>query len=364
MTEHYKTQDVELNDNEDVLEAHDPKNAEMQSVDAVDKAADAGPSAKKRTGDKSNSEPMPKTKAGILNAMYNKMSGMKKDQLKAEYEKMMGEAVEFDESVEFEAEIEYKEDLEALIRNDESLSEDFKKKAATIFEAAVTSKVHEKVAAKEAELSETLSSKIDSLEEQYAQEIEEGLNQTRDELVEKIDSYLNYVVETWMEDNKLAVETGLRTEIAETFMNNLKNLFVESYIEVPESKVDLVDELALQVEELETRLNKETAKNIEMREENEKLLRGVIIREASRDLAETQVSKLEKMAESIEFNSEEDFAEKVNTIKESYFNSSTATTSESVVEISAEDEGEEEIVAPSANMEQYISALRKTQAKD
>lgn len=364
MTEYDKTQDVELNENEDVLEAHDPQTAEKQSVDAADKAADAGPTAPKRTGDKSNSEPMPKTKAGILNAMYNKMAGMKKDQLKAEYEKMMGESFEFDESIEFEAEIEYKEDLEALIRNDESLSEDFKKKAATIFEAAVSSKVQEKVVAKEKELSETLASKIESLEEQYAQEIEEGLEQTREDLVEKIDSYLNYVVETWMQENQLAVETGLRTEIAETFMSNLKNLFTESYIEVPESKVDLVDELALQVEELEQRLNKETAKNIEMREENETLLRGVIIREACRDLAETQVSKLEKMVESVEFESEEDFAEKVNTIKESYFSQKAAVTTESVVEPSVESEGEEEEISASGNMEYYLSAIRKTKSKD
>ena len=351
MTDQIKEQDVELNDDEnEVLEAHDPMNAEMQSVDSVDKAGDVTNKAPARKGDKSNSEPMPKTKAGMVNAMYNKMNGMKKEQLKSQYEAMMGEAVEFDED---EMSSEYKEDLQALIANDDSLSEDFKKKAATIFEAAV----HSKFAEKESEMNSMISEKVEALEEQYAEYLAEGIEAAKDELVEKVDSYLNYVVETWMEENKVAVEKGLRTEIAETFMNNLKNLFTESYIEIPESKVDLVDGLVEQVEELESLLNQETQKNIDIREYVESLKRKMIIREAAKDLAETQVSKLEKLAEGVEFVSDETFAEKIMTIKESYF-AKKAIVSEQANKVEMIQEETDESVSVSASMEHYLTALR------
>lgn len=341
MTDHKNRQDVELDieDNEvEIEEAHDPKNAEAQSVASVDKASDAGKTAPKRTGDKSNSEPMPKTKAGMVNAMYNKMSGMKKEQLTAAYAKMM-------EGVESAAEVSetaynFKEDLDALVSSEATLSEEFKDKTALIFEAAVRSKISEEV---------------ERLEEQYAEELAEEIARTKEDLVEKVDSYLNYVVENWMEENRLAIQTGLRTEIAEGFMNSLKELFVESYIDVPESKVDLVDELAEQVQELEESLNKETEKNIMMMEEIETLQRKHIIREASKNLAETQVAKLEKLAESVDFDDADSFAEKVATLKESYFNKEKV---ESV--ISEEEESDENAVEVTDVMAQYLSAIRRT----
>ena len=235
MTDQIQDQEVELDEAAEVVdEAHDPKNAEAQSVDSVDKAAKAV----------TKQAPIPKTKAGMVNAMYGKLQAMKKADLQASYKNMMGEEVEIEDDIVVS---EHKEDLQALIANEEGLAEGFKEKAATIFEAAVNSKVNEAVSKKEAELEATIAERVTALEEHYATEIEEGLNETRGELVEKIDSYLNYVVETWMEENKLAVEAGLRTEIAETFMNNLKDLFTESYIEVPESKIDLVDDLVEQV---------------------------------------------------------------------------------------------------------------------
>ena len=368
MTEEVKeVQDnVELIENEDVLEAHDPKNAEAQSVASVDKAGDATKSAPKRKGDKSNSEKM--TKLGMVNAMYNKLAGMSKSDLSASYTKMMGESVEIeDETLAVRSLDEYREDLTAMMGTDESLSEEFKEKASLVFEAAVNSRVDERVATIEAELTAEFGTRIDSLEEQYATEIEAGLTEARDGLVEKIDSYLNYVVETWMEENKLAVEQGLRTEIAETFMGNLKNLFVESYIEVPESKVDLVDDLVGQIETLEERLDKETANNIVMRESNEDLMRKIIIREASKDLAETQVSKLEKMAEGIEYGDEESFTDRVNTIKESYFKTATTEATEEVETVDSinesvtEEEVQEEV--HSSSMDKYLTAMRNTYPK-
>ena len=358
MTDQVQDQEVELDEAAEVVdEAHDPKNAEAQSVASVDAAGDATKAAPKRKGDKSNSEPMPKTKAGMVNAMYGKLQAMKKADLQASYKNMMGEEVEMEDDVVVS---EHKEDLQALIANEEGLAEGFKEKAATIFEAAVNSKVNEAVAKKEAELEATIAERVTALEEQYATEIEEGLNETRGELVEKIDSYLNYVVETWMEENKLAVEAGLRTEIAETFMNNLKDLFTESYIEVPESKIDLVDDLVEQVEELENQLNSQTEKNMQMSESVKSMKKEVCIREASKDLAETQVEKLRSLAESVEFDNEEDFASKIATLKESYFAQKPVETTEAPVEmvnesVELEEANETEI---SSNMDKYLSALR------
>jgi hypothetical protein len=358
MTDQVQDQEVELDEAAEVVdEAHDPKNAEAQSVASVDAAGDATKTAPKRKGDKSNSEPMPKTKAGMVNAMYGKLQAMKKTDLQASYKSMMGEEVEMEDDVVVS---EHKEDLQALIANEEGLAEGFKEKAATIFEAAVNSKVNEAVSKKEAELEATIAERVTALEEQYATEIEEGLNETRGELVEKIDSYLNYVVETWMEENKLAVEAGLRTEIAETFMNNLKDLFTESYIEVPESKIDLVDDLVEQVEELENQLNSQTEKNMQMSESVKSMKKEVCIREASKDLAETQVEKLRSLAESVDFTTEEDFASKISTLKESYFAQKPVETTEAPVEMVNESVVEEEAdeTEISSNMDKYLSALR------
>ena len=203
---------------------------------------------------------------------------------------------------------------------------------------------------------------MEALEEQYKSDIEEGLNEARDGLVEKIDSYLNYVVETWMQENKLAVEKGLRTEIAETFMNNLKDLFKESYIQVPESKVDLVDDLVDQVESLEEQLNKSTEKAMTMKEEADKLRRAIVIKNASKDLADTQIAKLEELAEGIDFEDEDTFTKKIETLKGSYF----SDTPEKAVEAQAAekiDEATEEEGQPvqevSSNMEKYLTAIRQ-----
>ena len=266
-------QDVELD--EEIEEAHDPKNAEAQSVASVDAAEKKGPKAPKRKGDKSNSQP---------------------SELKPAGKAMKAENVEFDGD--------FSDDLNALVESEATLSEEFKAKTAVIFEAAVKSKISEEV---------------NRLETEYAEQLAEEVEATKSDLVEKVDSYLNYVVEQWMDDNKVAIQTGLRTEIAEGFMNKLKDVFTESYIEVPESKVDLVDELAEANEGLEAQVNEATAKAITLAEEVESFKRAAIIREASKDLADTQMEKLESLAESVDFDNEESFAQKVATLKESYF---------------------------------------------
>lgn len=345
-------QEVELHDddNEVVEEAHDPKNAEAQSVASVDKAGDATGTAPKRKGDQTKKDPMPKmpgTKAGMINAMYMKASKMKKEDLAAMYGKIMAEDVDVSEDAitEVPAEIEYQadfsQDLNALIADEATLSEEFKDKAEIIFEAAIKSK---------------LAEEIDRLEEKYNEELAEATESTKAELVEKVDSYLNYVVENWMEENKLAVQSGLRTEIAEKFMNSLKDLFTESYIEVPESKVDLVDELAEEVQSLEDQLNETTGKAISMQEELESYKRDAIVREYASDLAETQVEKLKELVEDVDFESEETFAQKVQTVKESYF---TKKVTESA-DIEEDTDDGDIAVDTTGTMAQYLSAIQKT----
>lgn len=252
---------------------------------------------------------MPKTKAGMLNAMYGKLSGMKKDQLHAMYSKMQEdyEDVEEGEAVEL-PEFSYNDELKELVESEATLSDEFKVKTAVIFETAIRTK---------------LSEEIDRLEDEYQTRLGEELEATRSDLVEKVDSYLNYVVENWTKENQLAIETGLRTEIAEDFMGKLKDLFLESYIEVPDSKVDLVDELAEQVEELEEKLNLQTSEVLNMAEQIESYQRESVVREATRDLAETQVEKLTSLVSSLDFEDQESFAQKVKTVKESYFKKSS-----------------------------------------
>jgi len=310
MTDQLKRQDAELDDDENVVEAHDPNNAEEQSIASVKSATAAGKTATKRKGDKSNSEPMGK--------------------------RVTGDPEKQSEDYDFS------DDLEALISEEATLSEGFKGKAAIIFEAAIKSKLTEEVA---------------RLEENYAVSLQEEVDSFKADMVEKVDGYLNYVVENWMKENEVAIHNGLRSEIAEEFMDKLQALFVESYIAVPDSKVDLVDDLAEQNEALEASLNEQTEAMIAMKEELESYKRYEVIREAARGLAETEVEKLVKLSEDLDFGSEEEFAAKVKTIKEAYFKKATKT-SPSLVE--SVDETESEEVQLSGNMAAYINALRKT----
>jgi hypothetical protein len=301
--------------------------SEPESVASVDKAADATKQA-----------PVPKTKAGMISAMYGKLNSMKKADLQASYGKVMGEDVEVAGETVAE-EVDTASELEGIMESEATLSEEFKEKTAIIFEAAVKSK---------------LSEEVSRLEEQYKEELSEEVTTIKSDLVEKVDSYLNYVVETWMEDNKVAVQNGLRTEIAENFMDKMKDLFVESHIQVPDSKVDLVDELAEQVEELEESLNKQTGESIKLSEELEVLKRDAVIAEAARGLADTQVEKLKGLVEGIDFESAESFASKVATIKESYFSQKISE------EVATVDEEPETTIEVSSSMDSYLTAIRKT----
>lgn len=352
MTDQYtEDQEVELHDeveNEVVEEAHDPKNAEAQSVASVDQAGEKTGRAPKRKGDNTKQDPMPKSKAGMINAAYNHMSRMKKEDLAVALSKLMAEDYDVEEGgqtevTEIEYQADFSQDLNALINDEATLSEEFKGKAEVIFEAAIKAK---------------LSEEIDRLEAKYEEELSEEIESTKADMVEKVDSYLNYVVEQWMADNKVAIQNGLRAEIAEDFMTGLKGLFEQSYIEVPESKVDLVDDLADTVEELEESLNATTAKAIELSEELEGYKRDAIIREHSRDLAETQREKLASLVEDVDFEDEETFATKVQTVKESYFKKDVTESTEAAY---TEAEEGDSPVQVSGAMDMYLKALQKTQ---
>ena len=319
-------------ENEEVVEeAHDPENAEQQSIDSVDKAAKASTQA-----------PLPKTKGKMIAAMYDRMSKMKKEELNAAYSKMM-EGVELEETL--AEDLDTGAALEALVEGEATLSEEFKEKTSLIFEAALRSK---------------LSEEVDRLEEAYQTELAEEVEATKTDMVDKVDSYLNYVVESWMEDNKLAIEAGLRTEIAENFMAKLKDVFVESYVEVPESKVDLVDDLTEQVVALEEKLNDAIADSVELSESLRNVKRVAVIAEASRDMAQTQAEKLNHLLEGVAFEDETSFASKVETIKESFFGKVEVEQSPVTIAESLEADSEvEEEVELSASMSQYLKHLKK-----
>jgi len=228
---------LDLGDDEDLDEAHDAMNAEKKSNDSVDKAAKTGPRGKKRHADKSNAEnggKAYKADKGIVRELFDMMSEMNSEELAA-LKKIMSEgnleevSGESEEDVLENAEYDFEENVAALVESEATLSEGFKEKAGTIMEAAVKSRLRVEIA---------------RLEESYEEQLSEEIAAEKEDLVDKVDSFLNHVVTEWMEENKLQVESGLRTEIAENFMTSLKDLFVESYIEVPEEKVDLVDDLS------------------------------------------------------------------------------------------------------------------------
>lgn len=203
-----------------------------------------------------------------------------------------------------EAEMEF-EDINQLIENEKGLTEEFKDKAAIIFEAAVSSKVNEIEAV---------------LQEQYETRLAEEVESVKSTLEEQVDSYLTYAVEAWLEENKVAIESSLRTQLAENFISALKNVFVENYVDVPESKVDLFAELESENSSLKEEAEKLNRVAESLADRVESLVREKIVMEASSDLADTQIDKLKNLVEDIEFVDEKNFAKKVQTIKEFYLN--------------------------------------------
>jgi len=304
---------------------------------------------------------VPKTKAGMIKALYNQLNAMKKADLSDSFSKIMGSTLtEEDDEEEGEEEepveskklkkedlkIDVKEDIEAIV-NGEDLSEEFKTKASTIFEAAVSAKV----------LSE-VNQRIDKLEEDYNKELTEAKEEHLSTVTEKVDGYLNYVVEEWMKENELAVEKGIRSELVEDFMTGLKNLFTEHYIDIPEEKVDLVDDLFEKVEELEQKLDESINTSVDIKKELAEYKKAETLREVSEDLADTEKEKLGKLADGIDFEDKSQYSEKLEVIKENYF---PKQQSETITE-ELENTEEEQTISESTTdpiMSKYASALTR-----
>jgi hypothetical protein len=274
---------------------------------------------------------------------------MKKGEEEEEEEEVKKEEVEEStESSEVESslvEIEVEDDLNAISEALE-LSEENAEKAKTIFKAAVTSKV--------SEIKE-------SLESQYSEELKTSIEKVKADLSEAVDKYLTYCAEEWTKENELAIERGLRSEMTENFIEGLKTLFVEHYVEVPEDKYDVMDELANRLDEMEAKLDSEVQKNMEIVEENENLKRQNVVRQAGEDLTETQREKLNSLAEGVDYKDAEDFAEKISEIKEAYFPTESETIAEeTIVEEGTgdfSDSSEEKTFTP--EMSRYLSAVSK-----
>ena len=264
------------------------------------------------TEDEEDEVEVPKTKADIINAMYGQLKSMKKDDIAASYKSIMASCGGMHEETEADS---FALDLKVLAEADQELTEDFKAKASILFEAAVANKVN------------TIQ---EELESQYTEDLQEEVTYVRESLVEKIDDYLSFVVESWIEENQEFVDNKLRTEITENFMKALQSTFTEHYIEVPDSKVDLVDELSEQVTEIKESLANAEAEKSELASQVVTLQREKIISEASTDLASTEAGKLSSLVEDTEFVDADTFSAKVATIKEGFFKESNR--SEELVE--------------------------------
>jgi hypothetical protein len=344
----------------------------QKAADSVNAAIAAAPKAE-----------APQTKAGLINAMYQHLSTMKTEDLANVYSTLTTpqetpkaeepaapevdpEAPKADEKGEDEQQPEaeksaddkaeddkeeddkkkdddVKENLEVLMQAETSLSESFRSKASELFESAVKTKLAEEVS---------------RIEENYRSQLDEETTKIASSLSEKVDSYLSYVVGTWMEENKVAIESGLRTEIAENFISALKNVFTESYIEVPQGKENLVDTLNKNVASLEEQLMKATESNMKLNESVNALKRDQILAEASVGLASTEAVKLTTLSEEIDFEDAESFTKKVQSVKESYFRKNVKKSKENEVETVLNESGQEIELTPV--MAAYSSAITRT----
>ena len=239
--------------------------------------------------------------------------------------------------------LDVKEDVDALMSG-EDLSEDFKTKAGTVFEAAIKSK---------------LRSEIDRIHEEVSSEKETEQETFKEELTEKVDTYLNYVVEEWTKENELAIERGLKGEIAEDFISGLKQLFEDHYIDVPDEKYDVLEAQSEKIAELEDKLNESIQKNVEMTEDNSLLVREQVFTEVSEDLAQTEIEKFKGLVEDVDFTDEESFREKLSTLKESYFPKTINATGTRAID--DEDGGTAQDIDTTDTMHKYMSAISRDQ---
>tara|TARA_E500000331_G_scaffold135557_1_gene132385 strand:- start:78 stop:1169 length:1092 start_codon:yes stop_codon:yes gene_type:complete len=302
--------------------------------------------------------PVPKTKVGMIKAMVDFANGKKKDDVKMMFKAMMDPDAEKDDDEKMERmniksqkkaiksrynpeSLDLSADIKALF-GEEDLSEDFKSKATTIFETAVLTRINEA---------------LESTEVDVVAEVESEKELVKEEMSAKLDDYLDYVVNEWVKDNELAIEQGIRSEIVENFMVGLRNLFTENYIDIPEEKVDIVDEMATKVEDTENAVNEEIEKNIALQKELNDLKSDKVFKEVSEGLTETQKEKFKSLAESVEYNDE--YAEKLDTLKNNYFPQEEVAESNDVSDEEPLENLEEETKV-NGSMAGYMSAISRS----
>ena len=268
---------------------------------------------------------------------------MKKETSHEDEKKMKSEKSEDDQKAK---DVDVKEHIDALTSGESDLSEEFKQKAATIFEAAITSKV------------KAIS---EEMQADYNKKFDEEVSKAKTDLVEKVDAYMNYVVNEWMKENELAIEKGIKGEIAEDFINGLKKLFEDHYIDVPDEKYDVLEDQASKIEELEKKLNEEIGKNVELNKKANMLERTDILADVASDLADTSKEKFAKLTEEVEYSDAESFRKKCETIKESYFGSKKEANSDSEVDNAVAGQSNEQNSEDLSNaMAAYTTAISKT----
>ena len=332
-----------------VKEEDDEEESDDDDDEDDDEEMDEKASAKKESKKVTKEEvevQLPKTKAAAIFKFQEKLNKLKAGDIMDNYDSIM-KALDLKEESETEAteKVDVQDDVSALVEGEE-LSEEFKEKASTIFEAAVQAKVNE-----------VLNQRQVELEEKNEEVIAEQVAQHKTEMIDQVNNYLEYVAEEWMKENQLAVEKGIRTEITEGFISGLKNLFEEHYITIPEDKVDVVDDLFGKIEDLEKELNEQIQKGVEMNNELSKFKREKVLQSITSGLSDTQAEKVADLAEGVEDEDVETFEKKVEVIKENYFPTKEAKTE--VDEVDNSNESQELTENTDPVMSKYASALSR-----
>ena len=330
-------EEIEEEDEDVVTEAEEEDDDEEDEEDDDEEDLEAG-----------YEDTLPSTKKAMIELLVKGMNKLTKEQIRAAHKNILttvesakaskkeesARAVKVKEGIKVNVE----DDVEALLNGEEDISEEFKKKTTTIFEAAVREKVE---------------TEVDRLEKEYEQSVAEEVNGIRDDLVEKIDSYLDYVVEEWLKDNEVAIESGIRSEVTEEFISGLKRLFEEHYIDIPEDKVDVLSDLTKENEDLKEQVNNEINKNIELKKEKDSVSASEIFNDVVDGLADTEIEKMKSLGEGIEFEDEDSYREAISTLRENYF-PKTRVAEEEVVEV--EESPEDELNGPMAT---YYKAINR-----
>ena len=316
---------------------------------------------------------MPKLKSEILQGLVDHMKGLKKEDLAKMYgshileqdkdsdddedeedddDKHDPDAEDAEESKKVKESIDQKiedldvsQDVEALVQGEDELSEEFKAKAATIFESAIKSKVR---------------SELEKIQEENDKQMEELAEASMTSMVEKVDDYLNYVVEQWMSENELAIERGLKGEIAEDFISGLKGLFEDHYIDVPDEKYDILEANLTKIEELEEKLNKQMEENVQLRKQKGELVKESMIFDVADGMTDTETEKFQSLVDDVEFSDEDSYKEKLQTIKESYFGTGKVESEETEM---ITEEGSEQTEEVSDTMAKYMTAIKKDNSR-